>query len=55
LGEWVYEHFDRIPIEGDSFIYNGLVITVKEMSHNRIVMLNVKLFSETDSEGGSDK
>jgi len=55
LGEWVYEHFDRIPIEGDSFIYNGLVITVKEMSHNRIVMLNVKLFSETDSEGGSGK
>ncbi len=51
LGEWVYEHFDRIPLEGDSFWYNGLQITVTAMSHNRIVKLNAK--PSPRQEGGS--
>lgn len=55
LGEWVFEHFDRIPSEGDSFVYNGLIITVKEMRQNRIVMLNVKLLPNVDDEGGDGK
>lgn len=52
LGEWVFEHFDRIPTEGDSFIYNGLIVTVKEMKQNRIVKLNMKLLNESNDEGG---
>lgn len=55
LGEWVFEHFDRIPTEGDSFIYNGLIVTVKEMRQNRIVKLNVKVPSEVSEEGGDGK
>jgi len=55
LGEWVFEHFDRIPSEGDSFVYNGLIITVKEMRQNRIVKLNVKLLPNIDDEGGDGK
>lgn len=51
LGEWVYEHFDRIPREGDGFIYNGLSVTVKQMKQNRIVKLSVKLPSVPDEEG----
>ena len=55
LGEWVFEHFDRIPSEGDSFVYNGLIITVKEMRQNRIVKLNMKLLPNIDDEGGDGK
>jgi len=55
LGEWVFEHFDRIPSEGDSFVYNGLVITVKEMRQNRIVKLNMIVLPNVDDEGGDGK
>ncbi len=55
LGEWVYEHFDRIPKAGDSFEYNGLSVTVKEMKQNRIVKLNVILPTHTDEEGRTAK
>lgn len=55
LGEWVFEHFDRIPTEGDSFVYNGLLVTVKEMRQNRIVKLNMKMLAESNDEGGDGK
>ncbi|MFB0920609.1 MAG: hemolysin family protein [Oscillospiraceae bacterium] len=55
LGEWVYEHFDRIPKAGDSFEYNGLSVTVKEMKQNRIVKLNATLPLHTDEEGGTGR
>lgn len=54
LGEWVYEHFDRIPAEGDGFLYNGLEVKVKQMIHNRIVMINVKLPSESEERGAAE-
>ncbi|MEA4894695.1 MAG: hemolysin family protein [Oscillospiraceae bacterium] len=53
LGEWVFEHFDRIPKAGDYFEYNGLLVAVKEMKQNRIVKLNVTLPPKTDPEGGA--
>lgn len=55
LGEWTYEHFDRIPTEGEKFIYNGLEISVKEMKHNRVVKLNVKRLPDIREEGGRRK
>ena len=55
LGEWVFEHFERIPSQGESFDYNGLVITVSEMKQNRIVKLNAKLPSTEEEEGGHRK
>jgi len=55
LGEWAYEHFDRIPDEGDYFDYNGLRITVKEMKQHRIVKLNAVLPSVSAEEGRDGK
>ncbi len=55
IGEWVFEHFDAIPSEGDSFIYNGLEITVGEMSHNRIVKLIARILPKDEEEGGNRK
>jgi putative hemolysin len=54
LGEWVYEHFDFIPREGDKFEYNGLLFTVSQMCHNRIVKLNAAMLPapENNEEGG---
>jgi CBS domain containing-hemolysin-like protein len=52
LGEWVYEHFDSIPEEGDSFIYNGLRVTVSEMRQNRIVKLLCEFDPDSAEEGG---
>ena len=57
LGEWVYEHFDFIPREGDKFEYNGLLFTVSQMCHNRIVKLNAAPLPvpEINEEGGRKK
>lgn len=52
LGEWVFERFERIPVQGESFVYNGLMITVYEMKQNRIVKLNAKLLPAEEDEGG---
>ena len=52
LSEWVYEHFDQIPSVGDSFLYNGIEITVREMRQNRIVKLLATVPPATEDEGG---
>lgn len=41
LGKWAYEQFAAIPSVGDSFTYHGLVVTVTEMVHNRIMRLTL--------------
>lgn len=43
MGEWAYEQFAAIPKPGDSFTYHGLMVTVSEMEHNRIIRLKVKV------------
>jgi len=55
LGEWVYERFERIPMEGESFEYNGLRITVSKMQHNRIVKLNARPLPAAGENGGCDR
>ena len=55
LGEWVYEHFDRIPRVGDSFEYNGLRVSVREMRLNRIIKIGAELPASADEEGGKDR
>ena len=39
MGEWAYEHFDRIPSERDSFSSSGLDVTVSKMRQHRILKL----------------
>ncbi len=52
LGEWVFEHFEKIPSAGERFIYNGLQISVAEMKQNRIVRLNARVLDASEEEGG---
>ena len=57
LGEWALEHFTGIPETGAEFNYEGLVVTVAEMEHNRILKLRFELPSteEAAQEGGDEK
>ena len=50
-GEWVYEQFDMIPEEGESFTWHRLHVTVSSIQHRRILKLRVKLLPE-EAEGG---
>lgn len=43
MGSWVLEHFDYIPKEGDSFVYNGVTVSVLKIDNKRIVKLLVKV------------
>ena len=51
IGEWVYEQFDLIPREGDSFGYHALRFSISKMQQNRIVKLIAEL-PATVTEGG---
>lgn len=55
MGEWAYEHFDHIPKEHDSFVYEGLEIAVSDMRQNRIVKLVCRLLPEDSLEGGNEQ
>ena len=52
LSEWVYEHFDLIPAEGDSFEWNGLRVTVTGLLGRRIRTVRVEKIAP--AEGGAD-
>ena len=54
LGEWVYEQFDMIPREGDSFTWHRLRVTVAAIEHRRILKLLVTLLPEETAEGGEE-
>ena len=43
IGAWAYENFGRIPKTGDSFLFNGLRVTVESMARNRIRRLTLEL------------
>ena len=51
MGEWAYVKFDTIPKPGDSFRYHQVLVTVKDMNHNRIMKLTVALLP-AEEEGG---
>ena len=54
LSEWVYEHFDLIPAEGDSFEWNGLRVTVTGLLGRRIRTVRVEKIAPAPAEGGAD-
>lgn len=41
MADWTYEQFDEIPKRGDSFEYADMRFTISEMTHNRIIRMNV--------------
>ena len=55
LGEWAYEQFDFIPAEGDAFEYNGLRVTVTQVSSRRIMKLLIEPAPGSAAEGGAGK
>lgn len=50
MSDWICEHFDEIPKQGDSFAYHNLVITVSNVSHNRILNATILVNREDDSD-----
>ena len=51
-GEWVYEQFDMIPAQGESFVWHRLKVTVEAIDHRRNPKLPVQLLPEETTEGG---
>ncbi len=51
MGEWAYESLTLSPKPGDSFRYHQVLVTVKDMNHNRIMKLTVALLP-AEEEGG---
>ena len=54
VGEWVYEQFDMIPAQGESFVWHRLHVTVAAIDHRRIRKLLVQLLPEETAEGGAE-
>ena len=54
LGEWTYEQFDLLPGQGDSFPYNGLLVTVQEIEQRRIRKLRIEHLPDAPEEGGAE-
>ncbi|MGN0550672.1 MAG: hemolysin family protein [Acutalibacteraceae bacterium] len=54
VGGWVLEHLGSIPQKGDCFSYKMLFITVKEVSEQRIILLEVKLIPDYSSDDESE-
>ncbi|MBO4412366.1 MAG: CBS domain-containing protein, partial [Lachnospiraceae bacterium] len=50
VSDWVYEQFQHIPKNGDSFRYRNLVVTVSEMTKNRINRVMVEVLPEEETE-----
>ena len=54
VGEWVYEQFDMIPAQGESFTWHRLKVTVESIDHRRIRKLLIRLLPEETQEGGEE-
>ena len=50
VGGWVMEQLKRIPVEGDSFEYEGAKIIVLEMDEKRIELIRLILPEEIREE-----
>ena len=54
VGEWVYEQFDMIPAQGDTFTWHRLRVTVEAIDHRRIRKLRITLLPEEAPKGGDE-
>ena len=54
VGEWVYEQFDMIPSQGDTFTWHRLRVTVEAIDHRRIRKLRITLLPEETPKGGDE-
>ncbi len=54
LSGWTVEQMEHIPVEGESFTYENLHVTVKEMEEKRITKLTVEKLPLPDSDEDED-
>ena len=54
LSGWTVEQMEHIPVEGESFCYENLRVTVKEMDEQRITKLTVERFPLPESDEDED-
>ncbi|KSU88754.1 hemolysin family protein [Priestia flexa] len=50
LGGWIFEQFERVPVAGDFFSYEGVTFTIKEVENRRIRKVNVQIQSMLNNE-----
>ncbi|TYR79027.1 HlyC/CorC family transporter [Priestia megaterium] len=46
LGGWIFEQFERIPVEGDTFDYEQVTFTIKQVENRRIRKVEVAIHEE---------
>ena len=57
MGAWALEQFDRFPMSGESYAFETMNVTIKEIDNMRITKLLVKIESpesETSIDNGGD-
>ena len=54
LSGWTVEQMEHIPVVGESFSYENLRVTVKEMDEQRITKLTVEKFDLPESDEDED-
>ena len=47
---WVMEQIDRIPREGDHFVYENLDVTVTRVDHRRVLEIRVRLLEREEPQ-----
>ena len=55
INGWIIENLDRIPEEGDSFEYEGLVFTVTKADNNRAEEITVQGEPLTEQDGDAEE
>ncbi|GAM15487.1 hemolysin family protein [Mesobacillus selenatarsenatis] len=50
LGGWIFETFESIPVNGDTFVYETLRIIVKEVENHRIRKIKVEIMPVLEVE-----
>lgn len=50
----MYEQFDMIPSQGDTFTWHRLRVTVEAIDHRRIRKLRITLLPEEAPKGGDE-
>ncbi len=55
IGEWVYEQFNSIPKDGDSFDYHNLHVSVEEIQHHRILKVRIQVLPKAEEDEEEEK
>ena len=51
ISGWVLDQLERVPVEGDHFVYENLDVTVTRLDHRRILEIRVAVIPEEPEAG----